>query len=176
MHRWLTLVLQALAIGLVVPITPVFAQAGISTNPAPVETSHYLAAVRALSSYELESSKLALSRSRGQAQRVFAQQTVEHHEASLAYYTRLQTNLGTPGPGSALVGPLSEMLDSLQNAPPAEFAAAYRRGQIAAHEEALKLHRGYAARGSDPALRAKAQAAVPVVERQLAAARALPES
>ncbi|MEG3174332.1 DUF4142 domain-containing protein [Sphingomonas sp. ZB1N12] len=153
-----------------VPYSPSLAQSGISTNPAPVETTGYSSAIEALSKYEVDSSRLALTRSQSQAMRVFAQQMVDHHSRG----GPRRIGVSEPSAGGALDGPLSEMLNSLENVPSSEFDAAYKRGQIAAHEEALKVHTAYAARGSDPTTRAKAQAAMPVIQKHLDAARDLP--
>ncbi|QBM77955.1 DUF4142 domain-containing protein (plasmid) [Sphingomonas sp. AAP5] len=155
-----------------VPFSPSLAQSGISTNPAPVETIGYSSAVEALSKYEVDSSRLALARSQDKALRVFAQQMVEHHSRQVPS----RSGVGGSGAGGALDGPLSEMLNSLENVPSAEFNAAYKRGQIAAHEEALKVHGAYAARGSDSTARAKAEAAMPAIQKHLNAARNLPSA
>ena len=52
-----------------------------------------------------------------------------------------------------------------------DFDAAYRRQQLAAHEDALRLHSGYAARGRSPTLRPVAANAVPIIRRHLALLR-----
>jgi len=173
MRTLLGVSLCALAVAsFAVPFSPSLAQAGISTNPAPLETTGYSSAVEALSKYEVDSSRLALTRSQTQATRAFAQQMIDHHGRVKSD----QKAVGGPDAGSALEGPLSEMLNSLENVPSAEFNAAYKRGQIAAHEEALKVHGAYAARGSELAERAKAQAAMPVIQKHLDAAHNLPSA
>lgn len=175
MRRSVGAALSAIAMTCVaVPFSASFAQAGISTNPPSAEPRDYLSAVQALSMYAIDSSRLALTRSQAPASRSFAKEMVDHHTRVAAEHARLLNIPAGSDPGSALVGPLSEMLDSLENAPRADFDAAYKRGQIAAHEEALKVHSAYAARGSDAALRAKAQQAVAVVQKHLDAARKLP--
>lgn len=160
--------------GVVVPASPALAQAGFSTNPPPVETQEYMGAIHALSRYEVDASRLALTRSQAQASRAFAQTMVDHHTRMMAEHARLLNIPAATDPEGALAGPLSQMLDTLKNTPAAEFDAAYRQGQIAAHEEALKVHSAYAARGSDAGVRAKAQAAVPIIRKHLDAARKLP--
>lgn len=159
---------------LTVPFSTSAAQPGISTNAAPVEVRDYLSAARALSEYELASSRLALARSRTRASQTFARMMVGHHTRAVAEHARLLDILSPSDSGSALIGPLSEMLNSLENTPPAGFDAAYRRGQIAAHEEALKVHSAYAAQGSDPAMRARAGKLAPTIRKHLDAARTLP--
>lgn len=175
MRKLIGAALGAVAIvGAAMPPSPALAQAGISTNPPPVEARDYVSAVHALSRYEVDASRLALTRSQAQPSRAFARTMVDHHTRMMAEHARLLNIPAATDSGSALVGPLSEMLNSLENTPAAEFDAAYKRGQIAAHEEALKVHSAYAARGTDAAMRAKAQAAVPVIRKHLDAARKLP--
>ena len=115
-----------------VPFSSSVAQSGISTNPAPVEARDYFSAVHALSKYEVDASRLALTRSQTPAARAFAQEMVAHHTRAMAEHARLLDVPSTSEPGSALAGPLSEMLNSLENTPSVEFNAAYKRGQIAA--------------------------------------------
>lgn len=55
---------------LAAPLSASLAQAGISTNPAPVETRDYLGAMHALSRYEVDASRLVLTRSQSQASRL----------------------------------------------------------------------------------------------------------
>lgn len=175
MRQLISAVVSAIAVAcLAVPLSSSFAQSGISTNPAPVETRSYLSAMHALSRYEVDSSRLALAQSQAQASRSFAQQMVDHHTRMMAEHARLLSIPSDSDPDSALVGPLSEMLNSLENTPRDDFDAAYKRGQIAAHEEMLKVHGAYAAQGSDTALRAKIQLATPVIQKHLDAARKLP--
>lgn len=171
MRTLLSVSLCTLAIvSFAVPFSPSLAQSGISTNPAPLETTVYSGAVEALSKYEVDSSRLALTRSQSQATRAFAQQMVDHHSRVKPD----QMIVGRSDTGSALDGPLSQMLDTLENTSSVEFDAAYKRGQIAAHEEALKVHGAYATGGSDSTVRAKAEAAVLVIQKHLNAARSLP--
>jgi putative membrane protein len=59
------------------------------------------------------------------------------------------------------------MLRDLRQARRGSFDTAFNQAQLTAHQEALALHRGYAAGGDVPALRATAAKAVPVVEMHL---------
>jgi len=158
------------------PLPPAFAQTGISTNPPSVETRDYLAAVHALSRYEIAASRLALGQQVGGALRSYAQMVLDHHTRSLEEQVRRLNTPATDDAGSALVGPLSEMLDSLQNVSRADFAVAYKRGQIAALEEAVRVHDAYAAGGRDAELRIGAQRAAAIARKHLDAARQLPEA
>ena len=108
--------------------------------------------------------------------RSFAQTMVSEHTRLMAQRAPMLRTSGDPSGTTALTGPLSQMLETLKNAPAAGFAAAYKRGQIAAHEEALKVHGTYAAKGTDPALRAMATRVVTMLQRHLDKARRLPEA
>lgn len=50
----------------------------------------------------------------------------------------------------------------------------YKREQMMAHQEALMMHRTYAARGDNAALRAMAARAVPMIQMHMSRAQALP--
>ena len=54
-----------------------------------------------------------------------------------------------------------------------EFDRLYIDAQIAAHREALQLHRGYAASGEDADLKKAAAEIAPIAEKHLAEARRL---
>ncbi|MEO6256482.1 MAG: DUF4142 domain-containing protein, partial [Sphingomicrobium sp.] len=54
-----------------------------------------------------------------------------------------------------------------------DFDATYRRQQIAVHDEALKLHSVYAARGRSPTLRPVAANAAAITRQHLAQLRRL---
>lgn len=178
-QTWWTKSLGAVSIAvastcLVVPISTVGAQTGISQSLAPMEAKEYLGALQDISRFELDTARLALAQSRQKATRAFAQTMIRHHTRMMADHARMSTASGATETANALVGPLSQMLDTLKTTPRADFDATYKRGQIAAHEEALKVHRAYAARGSDPALRDTARRAVPMLQEHLEAARKLP--
>lgn len=156
------------------PVAAIAVQSGISTNPPPVKTSEYIGAVHALSRYEVDASRLALARSQVQASRSFARRMVDLHTRVIAGHARLLNVSISAEAEGALAEPLSEMLERLESTPLGEFDLAYRQGQIAAHEEALKVHSAYAAQGTDARARAKAQAAIPIIRNHLDAARKLP--
>ena len=66
------------------------------------------------------------------------------------------------------------MMQRLRSASAADFDMMYKREQMMAHEEAVMMHRTYAQRGDNPALRAMAARAVPMVANHLARVRTLP--
>lgn len=130
----------------------------------------YVAMAASSDTYEMESSKLALAHASNPDVRQFAQMMTSDHANTSAAVTAAakQASVGLPG------GPNpkhTSMLKQLREAGHAKMERLYVDQQVAAHEEALALHQGYAAQGDNPGLRAAAATAVPVVERHLAEIR-----
>lgn len=111
--------------------------------------------------FAIQTSRLALERSRNPRIRNFAELEIEEQIAVAA-------SLGaTPG-GVPLRPDQAEMLQRLASTPPGpRFDAAYVRGQIMGHEELLQVHSAYAQGGSDPVGRATANVAVPSIKTHL---------
>ena len=65
------------------------------------------------------------------------------------------------------------LIDNLRAASGTDFDRTFVTQQIAAHEEALTLHRGYAENGDNPALKTFAGKTVPKLEEHLKGAQAL---
>ena len=128
----------------------------------------YLARAASLDLFEIEASKLALGRARTARTREFAAMMIHAHtgtSAQLSFAGRrlnlLPTTVMQPR-HRAMIGQLAASVD---------FDVDYRRQQVAAHEDALRLHSGYAARGRSPTLRPIAANAVPILRRHLALLR-----
>ena len=66
-------------------------------------------------------------------------------------------------------------MDALKNAKGAQFDTLYMSQQVPAHEDALKLHQGYAQNGENASLKAFASKTAPVVSKHLDEARAMSE-
>lgn len=123
--------------------------------------------VRDGSRYEIAASRMALQRSRDDRIRAFAQMMINDH-------TRMLDNLPSGRGGSRdLSEPKDQMLETLRLSSDETFDEAYVRGQVAVHEEAVEMHRLYAARAGDQALRQFARQASAVDEAHLERARAL---
>jgi len=176
---------RVLTAALLVVATPLSAQTSAAPPPAVAELRAvdspaqndmtYLQNARESGSYEVASSRLALQRSRNRQIKAFGQMMINHHTRSVAELARLQ---GTRGASLADGGsePKAQMLDKLRSSARAEFDMNYVQGQLAAHEEALALHRIYAATGQNAALRQFAQRASALVQDHLSRARTLPRS
>jgi putative membrane protein len=147
---------------------PVFAQP-VPQAPglqARTTAATYVTMAASSDTYEMESSKLALAHASNPDVRRFAQMmTTDHANTSAAVLAAAkQASVGLPG------GPNPKhtmMLKQLREANHANMERVYVDQQVMAHEEALALHQGYAAQGDNPALRAAAAQAVPIVQRHL---------
>ena len=124
--------------------------------------------------FEIRSSQLALQRACDPAVRSFAQMLIADHTRMSGQLLSTARSAGLPEPPPVLAPHHQQMLDRLNMASAANFDAAYRTEQIAAHEEALTLHRSYADDGDHPALRGVAAQAVPIIEAHLGHAQTLP--
>jgi putative membrane protein len=146
-------------------------EAGIPGMPAPV----YIESAASGDLFEIESSRLALARSRNPEVLSFAQMLIGDHTRMSSELMMAAEQAGLRPPPPQMLPRHADMLARLQAAGPANFDRAYKAEQIAAHQEALNLHRTYADDGDLPPLRAVAARAVPIIEGHLAHAQQLPE-
>jgi putative membrane protein len=79
-----------------------------------------------------------------------------------------------PAPPEALMPTDQAKIDQLRATPATAFDVSYRDMQVAAHQQAISLFQTYAAQGDNPILRAMAARTIPMLEKHLAAAQALP--
>jgi putative membrane protein len=120
--------------------------------------------------YEIQSSKIALSKARNQATKDFAREMiVDHTQTTKALMAALpKTEPRVAKPGKTLTEPNAAKIAALRAAPADDFDALYMQQQAEAHRTAYALHKGYATDGQDPALRQVATTAVPIIEKHLA--------
>jgi putative membrane protein len=150
------------------------APGGMAGAPAPARTAtDYMAMAASGDLLEIQTSQMLLQRSQNAPLRAFAQQmTQDHPRLSQALMAAARSGGLTPPP-PALAPRHAAMAKALEGTAPGQFDAAYVRLQVAAHEEALMLHRGYAASGDNASLKAAAASAVPIVQGHLQHAQAL---
>jgi putative membrane protein len=119
--------------------------------------------------YEIQSSRLALTKSKRDDVKAFAQQMVTDHTGTTkALMAALKNNDRTIArPSTQLSSANAAKLALLKKAPKATFDDMYLQQQAQAHQAAWALHKGYATDGTDPALKQVASTAVPVIERHL---------
>lgn len=122
--------------------------------------------------YEIAAGNMAQARSKNAGVKAFGKMMVIHHTAMMNEMKPLVTAAGKV-PAAALDQRRQGMLDNLKGASDAAFDAAYITQQVAAHNEALTLMKGYADHGDDAGLKAGATKAIPKIEGHLAEAQKL---
>jgi putative membrane protein len=125
-------------------------------------------------SFEIESSRLALQRSRNPRIRAFANMMVRDHSMTSQALMGGMQMAAMGGMAPALDSRHAAMLNQLASVSGAQFDRLYAQMQVMAHREALALHGGYAQAGSDPSLRTFAGQVAPHIQHHLAMARRLP--
>ena len=142
---------------------------------SPLSAPGYMQMAASSDLFEIESSRMALQMSRNQAVRSFAQTMINDHSRTSSEMTSVAQQIGLDPPPPQMLPHHQDMLQRLREVPLADFDRAYKAEQIAAHEEALTLHRNYADRGDVDPFRTLAARAAPIVEMHLGHARSLPE-
>lgn len=122
--------------------------------------------------YEIQAADLALQRSQNAQVKALATMIkTDHTAASNAMKAMLpQAAPGTTAP-TALDERRQGLVDNLRSASAANFDSTWLDQQIAAHNEALTLHRGFS--DTDSPLAAHARSVVPKIEAHLRAAEQL---
>ncbi|UYY57631.1 DUF4142 domain-containing protein [Sphingomonas sp. S2-65] len=147
-----------------------------SADPmSPLSAPGYMAMAASSDMFEIESSRLALQRSRNPQVRQFAQMMIDHHTRTTADLMAVARQTGMNPPPPQMLPPQMDAMARLQAAGPMDFDAAYKREQIAAHQQALMLHQNYAAQGDMEPFRMAASRTVPIIQSHLDQAYTLPE-
>jgi putative membrane protein len=143
--------------------------AGVPTQAASTNSMQFVTAAANGNMFEIQSSQLALQKSRNARVRRFAQHMIDEH-------TRMSTELSTAvrSTGPSLTVPTTmddrhqSAMQDLQNANAGrDFDRMYLTAQVNAHNEALVVNQNYAQVGDDPALKQLAANAVPVIQDHL---------
>lgn len=154
---------------------PALAQTPPPPPPAEAKTqaAAYVMAAGKSDLYEITSSQVALQKSQSPAVKRFAQMMITHHQKTTASTMAAAKKAGMdPAPPSLDPGATAS-INELQSAAPGDFDRLYLGQQVPAHQGALDLHTNYASGGDQPALRASAKKAVPIVQQHLAMAEKL---
>lgn len=119
--------------------------------------------------FEIQSGRIAASKSKRQDVKGFAKQMITDHSGttkSLMAALNNQDRKITP-PAMKLSADNQAKIDLLRKAPKNSFDEIYLKQQLEAHQSAWALHSGYATDGTDASLKQVASTAVPIVEGHL---------
>ena len=119
--------------------------------------------------YEIQSSRLALRKSKNPQIKDFAREMIADHMTTTK---SLMAALVNPDrkiakPSMQLSAENASKIVLLKQAPKASFDQLYLQQQLQSHQTAWALNKGYATDGTDPALKQVASTAVPVIERHI---------
>jgi putative membrane protein len=118
--------------------------------------------------YEIAAAKLAKTKATNGDLKDFAEMMITDHTASTAKLKAVAAKADPAiTPDAALTVDQKAFIATLESATGADFDAAYKSQQIAAHQKALGAMQGYAASGSVPSLKDFASDTAPVVQKHL---------
>ena len=119
--------------------------------------------------YEIQSSKLALSKGKSDAVKSMAREMIADHTTTTKTLVAALPNTSPKiaKPPMKLSAANAALIDQLKQAPTDGFDALYLQQQLQAHQKAWALHKGYSTDGTDPALKQVATSAVPIIEKHL---------
>ena len=124
---------------------------------------------------EIETSRMALERTKLPAIRDFAQTMVADHTKASQELDAILKEANANAPVSKLDASYQQEVDRLKKADAARFDREYVAVQVKAHDEAIASFRSYAQSGTDARLKAFAQKMLPDLERHATMAKKLPQ-
>ncbi len=167
-----TVMLIVSAVGLfAVPATNVMAQSAAhsvtSGTPLSPRTAAVLRTVMSSNLFEIESSRLAQTRSQSSAVRDFADHMVKHHTRAANRTRQVLADIGASPPPAMLEPAHQQQLDALKAVANQPFDSAFIEAQYVAHVEAIALLRDYAATGDNERLKSLAAQALAMLQGHL---------
>lgn len=130
--------------------------------------SAYVPAAAMGDMYEIQAADIALERASRADVKALAQMIKTDHTAASAAF---KTAASTAAPNMTVPAELDQrrkgLLDNLRDAGAADFDKVYIDQQVAAHQEAVTLHRGFSDNAEAPALATHARTVLPKIEAHL---------
>ena len=152
------------------PLVPPALAADPATKQAsaPVApTATFVAQAAFGNMFEIESSKLALERSKAAPVKAFAQRMVDDHSAAAVKFKEAVLEAKLAMPPDKLDAKRQTVLGELAGKQADDFDRAYIEAQYKAHVETVELFKGYAQGGEDTRMRAFAAELLPTLEAHL---------
>ena len=139
----------------------------------PLAAAAYVARAASIDLYQVRAGELALQRSGSDSNRSFARRMIEEHRGLASQLSMAGRRLNLLPP-STMQPEQQGWLDQLTaTMSAAEFDAAYRRQQLAAHEASYRAHYAFAYGGESPTLRLVARSAAGIEQDHVRQLRAL---
>jgi putative membrane protein len=147
--------------------------AALALSPAVAEelgsrqTRDFIQAAAQSDTFEILEAQTVLAQSADLQVRAFAQQMIEAHTATSESLKTAASHAGLKPPTQALSSDQALLLSALQGVRGAEFDKMYLRHQALAHLSAMTTEQQYASNGDQPAVRAAAASATPLIASHL---------
>lgn len=157
-----------LATGIVLGTVIIVVAAFLSFNAlAAASAKNFVRDASMSNQFEIQSSQMALERSRDDNVKQFAQHMIDDHsEAGKNLESALSSSeSNVEAPADQLDAKHQKMLDRLGKLEGAAFDKEYIKHQAKAHDQAVKLFRNYSQKGEDDALKNFATETLPTLER-----------
>jgi len=141
-----------------------------STKPTDVTatTKRYAEGAAMGDMFEIESSRVALDRSKSEDVKRFAQEMIDTHTKTSDELKSTLVRIGLIIEPPTMLDTLHQgLLDELKSTNAQELDVRYIAQQKNAHNEALTLHKSYASNGDMADLKALASATVPKIEKHI---------
>jgi putative membrane protein len=138
-----------------------------STAAPAASTASFLNSVAAGNQFEIDSSKLALSRSKSDAVKRFAQRMVDDHTEAAGKFKIAVTEAKLTPPSDKLDAKHQAVFDSLKAANDASFDKLYIDAQYKAHVETVDLFKAYGKGGDNARMKQFANELLPTLQAHL---------
>ncbi len=166
-----------LAVAIAAVALPAYAQTSAknASKGADAATQQFVEKAAIGDMYEIQSSKLAQSKSQNADVKEFAEHIVTDHTKSSEELKSLVKDMqGMEVPGK-MDAKHQKMVDQLQSASGAQFDQQYKKQQIEAHQTAVQLFTGYSKSGTNDEIKSFAEKTLPTLKKHLEMAQDLPE-
>lgn len=145
---------------------PSTAAAGPAT-PAGLSTDEFLAKLVPGNKFEIDSSKLALGKTKSETVRAFATEMVKDHSDAAVKLKKVLSDARLKAPSDALDGKHQALYDDLKKKTDVAFDQAYVDAQLRAHVDTVAMVEVYAADGDNLRLKAFANEVLPTLKGHL---------
>ena len=139
----------------------------------PPRTDVFVAQVSGGNTFEIESSKLAMTKTKAEPVRSFANEMVADHTAAAAKFKQALSEAKVNPPREGVDAKHKAVLDDLQKKDGAGFDKAYVEAQHKAHTETVELFEAYGKGGDNARLKQFAQEMLPTLRKHLEHVRKL---
>ena len=166
MLRYAVIVTLAIAAPVVAPCLAADPATKQATSPV-APTATFVAQAAFGNMFEVESSKLALERSKAEPVKAFAQRMVDDHSAAAVKFKEAVLEAKLAMPPDKLDAKHQAIVGELAAKQGGDFDKAYIEAQYKAHVETVELFKGYAQGGEDTRMRAFAAELLPKLQAHL---------